>query len=94
MGEYVPTMNGVRLYYGLGKYEFMPDSAEHPQELHPEFDRWLSEEVRKVKAEALREAAEELDTRDLRSLTEETLRECVRQIDWLRARAQQIEEGA
>ncbi len=91
MSEYTPTTVEVRHAYGDARCADADDPAHAngcPQDA--EFDRWLAEHDRQVKAEALREAA---DSYVLGHIAYMGFQPGYTQ-KWLRARADALEEAA
>ena len=88
MSDYTPTTDEVRDRYAWGRSDVGYVSYD---EAEAEFDQWLAEHDAKVKADALRDAAEAW-AEDPESVDSETPADTR---NWMRDRADKIEkEGA
>ena len=83
MTDYTPTTEDVQAAYGGRAVLGTPAMAANYEEAEAQFDRWLAAHDAKVKAEALREAADAL-----------LLLETMANSRWLRVRADKIEKGS
>ena len=100
MSKYTPTTEYVRDFYAKFTPSILIDRRPNGYErAEAEFDRWLAEHDREVAARTLRDAALDWQTRAWANTPRHADRIADRMAasqyacDWLRAHADQIEEG-
>ena len=101
--QWTPTTDQVRSFYAHDSEDEYHDPIAYPSHVRSAeqaFDRWLAQVQREAKAEALREAAAEWTQGEWAGATRYHNRVADRLAsaqyvgDWLRDRAEQIEDGA